>query len=101
VLDGKFTGGDDALGLVTDIEENLVTVDLDDDTLDEVSVVEKLQRLFDRGEKVFSRSDVVDGDLLGAGGRYDCHVVVAPGWTCFESTVSGRSQSCGRTDRWC
>ncbi len=82
VLDGKFAGGDDTLGLVPDVEEDLVAVDLDDGTLDEVPVVEELQRLFDRGEKVFSRSDVVDGDLLRRlVGRCDCHVVSAPVWT--------------------
>jgi hypothetical protein len=83
VLDGELAGGDDTLGLVADVEEHLVPVDLDDDALDEVSVIEELECLFDRGEKVFSRSDVVDGDLLGCPvGRCDCHVVVAPGWAC-------------------
>jgi hypothetical protein len=82
VLDGKLAGGDYTLGLVTDVEENLVTIDLDDDTFDKVSVVEKLERLFDCGQKVFSRSDVIDCDLLGRlGGRYECHVVIAPVWT--------------------
>ena len=33
VTDGKLAGGNHAFGLVTDVEENLVTVDLDDDAL--------------------------------------------------------------------
>jgi hypothetical protein len=79
MLDGEFAGGDYTLGLVTDVEENLVTIDLDDGTFDEVTIVEKLQRLFDRCKEVFCRSDVIDRDLLGRlGGRYECHVVSAP-----------------------
>jgi hypothetical protein len=79
VLDGKFAGRDYTLGLVTDVEENLVTIDLDDGSFDEVTVIEKLEGLFDRGKEIFSRSDVVDGNLLGClVGRYECHVVVAP-----------------------
>jgi hypothetical protein len=79
VLDGELAGGDYTLGLVTDVEEDLVTIDLDDGSLDEVSVVEKLQRLFDRCKEVFCGSDVIDRDLLGRlGGRYECHVVSAP-----------------------
>src|SRR5690606_830226 len=79
VLDGEFARGDDTLGLVTDVEEDLVAVDLDDGAFDEVSVVEELEGLLDRGQEVFSRSDVVDGDLLGGrGGRCGSHVVDAP-----------------------
>jgi hypothetical protein len=44
VLDGQFAGGNDALGLVSDVEQNLVTVDLDDDTFDDVAVIEMLDR---------------------------------------------------------
>ncbi len=79
VLDGKLArGGDDTLGLVADVEENLVAVDLHDGALDEVAVVEELQRLLDRGEEIVSRPDVVDRDLLGRLGRYGGHVVDAP-----------------------
>ena len=94
VLDGQLAGGDDALGLVTDVEEHLVPVDLDDGAFDEVPVVEKLEGFFDRGEKIFSRSNVVDGDLLGCPvGRCDCHIVVAPGWICRSAFTSGHRQS--------
>ena len=78
VLDGKLAGGDDTLGLVADVEEDLVAVDLHDGALDEVAVVEELQSLLDRGEEIVSRSDVVDRDLLGRLGRCGCHVVNAP-----------------------
>ena len=94
VLDGQFTGGDDTLRLVTDVEEHLVPVDLDDGTFDEIPVVEKLEGFFDRGKKIFSRSNVVDGDLLGCPvGRCDCHIVVAPGWICRSAFTSGHRQS--------
>ena len=45
VLDGEFARGDDALGLVADVEEHLVAVDLHDGAFDEVAVVEELQGL--------------------------------------------------------
>src|SRR5690606_22877748 len=38
VLDGQLARGDDALGLVADVEQDLVAVDLDDDPLDDVAV---------------------------------------------------------------
>ena len=65
VLDGQLAGGDDALGLVADVEQDLVAVDLDDDALDDVAVVEVLDGLVDGGEEVIGRTDVVDRDLLG------------------------------------
>ena len=82
MLDGQLTRGDDALGLVADVEQDLVPVDLDDATGDDVAVVEVLDRRVDRGEEVFLRADVVDGDLRG--GRVDragSHVVGTPMWT--------------------
>ena len=81
VLDGELARGDDTLGLVADVEEDLVAVDLHDGAFDEVAVVEELEGLFDRGQEVFSRSDVIDGDLLGGrGGRCGSHVVGCPCW---------------------
>src|ERR1035437_186216 len=79
VLDGKFARGDDTLGLVADVEQNLVTVNLDDDSFDDIAVAEMLDRRVDRGEKLLLRSDVVDRDL-GAGlhGRAGSHVVGTP-----------------------
>src|SRR5690606_16443707 len=76
---GELTRGDDALGLVSDVEQDLIAVDLDDRSLDDVAVVEELQGLLDRGQEVLSRSDVVDCDLLGGrGGRCASHVVGCP-----------------------
>src|SRR5690606_38789078 len=60
VLDRQLAGKDHALGLVTDIEENLVPVDLDDGALDDVPVVEVLDGLVDRGEEFVLAPDVVD-----------------------------------------
>ena len=65
VLDRQLAGGDDALGLVADVEQDLVAVHLDDGALDDVAVVEVLDGQVDRGEEVFLRADVVDGDLWG------------------------------------
>lgn len=80
MLDGQLTRGDDALGLVADVEKHLVAVDLDDVALDDVAIVEVLDRGVDGGEKIFLRADVVDGNLRG-GGRVDragSHVVGTP-----------------------
>ncbi|EGJ78183.1 putative 30S ribosomal protein S1 [Streptomyces sp. Tu6071] len=68
VLDRKLAGGDDAFGLVTDVEQDLVPVDLHDDAVDDVAVVEVLDRLVDRGEEGFLVTDVVDRYLRGGGG---------------------------------
>ena len=67
VLDRQLARGDDALGLVADVEQDLVAVDLDDDALDDVAVVEVLDRLVDRGEEVLFGADVVDRDLREVG----------------------------------
>ena len=42
VLDRQLTGRDDALCLVADIEQDLISIDLDDGPLDNVAVVEVL-----------------------------------------------------------
>ena len=69
VLDGEFTGRNDALGLVADVEKNLVPVHFDDGAFDDIAVVEVLDRLVDGGEEVLGRADVVDGYLRrGDGG---------------------------------
>ena len=72
VLDGEFLGRNDTFGLVTDVEENLVPVDLDDGSGDDVAVVEVLDGLVDGLEKGFGRTEVVDCDLRGGleGGRH-------------------------------
>src|SRR3954452_6747527 len=53
VLDRELAARDHAFGLVTDVEENLVPVNLDDDAIDDVAVVEVLDRLVDSGEECF------------------------------------------------
>jgi len=68
VLDRELTRGDDALGLVADVEQDLVTVDLDDGALDDVAIVEVLDRLVDGGEEILFRPDVVDRNLRAARG---------------------------------
>src|SRR4029077_1986589 len=71
VLDRQLTRGDDALGLVADVEQDLVPVDLHDGALDDVAIVEVLDGLVDCGEEVFLGADVVDGHL----GRVDLREV--------------------------
>ena len=69
VLDGQFAGGDDPLGLVADVEQDFVPVNLDDGPFDDVAIVEVLDRFVDGGEKVLARANVVDGYLRrGDGG---------------------------------
>src|SRR5215470_11805550 len=48
VLDRQLTRGDHALGLVADIEQDLVSIDLDDGPFDNVAVVEVFDGLVDR-----------------------------------------------------
>jgi hypothetical protein len=68
VLDGKLARRDDSLGLVADVEQNLVPIDLDDCPIDNVAIIEVLDRLVDRGEEGLLRTDVVDGYLRSRGG---------------------------------
>jgi hypothetical protein len=69
VFDGQFPGRDDALGLVTNVKQHFVTVNFDDGALDDIAIVEVLDRLVDGGEKVLLRPDIVDRNLLwGRGG---------------------------------
>ena len=63
MLDRELAGGDDAFGLVTDVEQHLVAVHLDDGALDDVAVVEVLDGRVDGREEVLFRTDVVDRDL--------------------------------------
>jgi hypothetical protein len=94
VLDGQLAGGDDTFGLVTDVEQNFIAVDLDDGTFDEVSVVEVLDGGVDCCEEVLSGTDVVNGDYGGTGllGGGDGHVVGAPLWIVSRSGKPPRSR---------
>ena len=65
MLDAQFARGDDTLGLVAHVEENFVAVNLDDGSRNQVSVIEEFESLFNSGEEILSRSDVVDSNLLG------------------------------------
>ncbi|CAB4931147.1 unannotated protein [freshwater metagenome] len=65
VLDRQFARGDDTLGLVADVEKDLIAVHLDDGALDDVAVIEELDGRVDRGEEILLRADVVDRDLSG------------------------------------
>ena len=72
MLDGQLASEDDAFGLVADVEEDLIAVDLDNSALDDVAVIEVLDGLVNGGEDLLGRADVVDGDRGGAG-RSGCH----------------------------
>ena len=63
LLDGKLTGGNDALGLVADVEQHLVVIDLDDGTFDQITIIEVLDGGIDCLDEVLFGADVVDGDL--------------------------------------
>src|SRR5712691_2540802 len=68
VLDRQLAGRDDAFGLVADVEQDLIPVDLDDCPFDNIAVVEILDGLVDRGEEGLLGTDVVDRYLGGRGG---------------------------------
>src|SRR6266498_1254099 len=75
VLDRQLAGRYDAFCLVSDVEQDLVPVDLDDGSLNDVAVVEVLDGLVDRGEEGLLGTDVVDRYFggrvgLGAAGRH-------------------------------
>ena len=55
VADREFLGGDDALGLVSDVQEHLVAVDLDDLAVDDVAVLEVLEAGFHGLDELFWR----------------------------------------------
>ena len=63
LLDGKLTGGDDTLSLVADVEQDLVVIDLDDGTFDQITIIEVLDGGIDCLDEVLFGADVVDGDL--------------------------------------
>jgi hypothetical protein len=64
VLDRQLPRGDHPLGLVADVEQDFVAINLDDGPLDDVAIVEVLDGFVDGGEEVIAGPDVVDGDLL-------------------------------------
>ena len=67
VADAQLAGWDDALGLVADVEEDLVLVDLDDRAGDDLAVIDLDHRAVDGiGE---GHSEIVDGDLAGCSCR--------------------------------
>src|SRR5208283_4929592 len=81
VLDGEFASGDDPFGLVADVEEHLVPVHFDDGALDDVAIVEVLDRFVDCGEKILARAYVVDGYLRrGDGGTRHVVGLLRTGW---------------------
>ena len=81
MLDRQFAGRDDAFGLVTDVEQNLVAVHLDDGAFHDVAIVEVLDRGVDGGEEVLGRADIVDG-YLRRGNRGGRHMLSCSGQGC-------------------
>ena len=72
VLDRKFAGRDDPFGLVTNVEQDFVSVDLHDDAVNDVAIVEVLDGRIDSGEEVLFRTDVVNRNLRRVVVREDC-----------------------------
>ena len=63
VADRQLTGRDDAFGLVADIEQDFVLVDLDDGAGDQLTVLDGHERAVDRiGE---GHAEIISGDLAG------------------------------------
>ena len=80
MLDGQFARRNHAFCLVADIEQDLVSVDLDDCSFNDVTVVEILDGFVDRGEECLLGPDVVDRHLGGRVGlRAARHVWVGSG----------------------
>jgi hypothetical protein len=92
VLDGQFARGNDALGFVTDVEQYFVSVDFDNDSLDEVTVVEEFESFLDLSQEIIGAANVVDGNLFRASGRGGCHTVGAPFWVSLGSEDSDSGQ---------
>src|SRR5690606_30732429 len=100
VLDRQLTRGDDALGLVADVEQDLVTVHLDDGAVDDVAVVEVLDGLVDRGEEFLFSADVVDRNLRGR--RRSCEAgshVVGLRWMDWIEVGQGLRRRAGMPNR--
>src|SRR5262245_35757824 len=68
MLDRQLARGNDSLGLIADVQQDLVPIDLDDGAVDNVTVVEVLDCFVDRGEEGLLRTDVVNGYLRAGGG---------------------------------
>ena len=66
VADRQLAAGDHALGLVADVEQDLVPVDLDDRALDELAVLDRHHGAVDG--VVEAAAEVVVGDLAGGVG---------------------------------
>ena len=75
MLDGEFTGRDNPFGFVSDVEKDLVAVNFDNSSFDQVTVVEELQSFLDLGQEVVGGANVVHGNLPRAGGRSGGHIV--------------------------
>ena len=73
LLDGKLAGGDDTLGLVADVQEDVVVIDRDDGTLNQITIIEVLDGGIDCLDEVLFGADVVDGNL-GDFSVVLCHV---------------------------
>src|SRR5690606_25670527 len=97
VLDRQFPGGDHPFGLVADVEQDLVSIDLHDGALDNVTVVEVLDGLVDRREEGFLGPDVVDRYLGCRGGLGAArHVWVDSGYGHWQKVVTPRAHTFAR-----
>ena len=72
VFDGEFLGWDDAFGLVADVEEDFVPVDLDNGSGDDVAVIEVLDGGVNGCHEGFRGTEIVDchGRGLSGGGGH-------------------------------
>ena len=63
MFNGKFFGGDDTFGLVTDVKQHLITINFYDSAFNKISVVEVFDGGIDCSLEGLRSSNVVDSDL--------------------------------------
>ena len=75
VFDGELAYGDDAFGLVSDVEQDLVVIDFHHGAFNDVAVVEVFDGGVDGCEEFLRAANVVNGNL---GGFIGGHMLGAP-----------------------
>lgn len=63
MLDGQFLRRNNAFGLVADIEQDFVPIDLDYCAFDDVAIVKVLDGFVNGSNKLFLGTNIVDGNL--------------------------------------
>ena len=88
VLDRQLPGRDYPLRLIPNIQQHLIPVDLDDRPLNNVPIIEILDRLIDRRQEILGRTNIIQGDLRNSRRRP-------------RGRLSGRPGNIGRRRQGC